>query len=312
LASEKYFLPYDSKCLLTLKYLYMNVPTSLLNFVLKKINAKKMASKQMQEPSRSKGLKYPKSLRRKFETNHFLVKSRDVVTFIPGDVSAGHIFFLHGGAYTVEVQRAHWRFIENLLKNLSFKLSFIDYPLAPEYHYKDSHEMVFQAYVKLIELYPNDNFYFVGDSAGGGFCLSFAQTLRNKHFFKMPEKIALLSPWVDLSLSNPDIMQFVKKDLLLDPQSLLICSHNFAADIELKNPMLSPLYGDMRDLKNIGIFVGTHEILFPDCKRLKTKIEESNTPLFYKEYEGMQHDWMIFPIKERRLLLNDVVSYLRE
>jgi len=289
----------------------MNVPTKLLHFILKLFDAKKIATRKFLKPARSNGFKYPERLRRKFQTDHFLVKNRDVVTFKPKDESvSGHIFFLHGGAYTAEAQSSHWRFIEHLVQNSSFKLSFIDYPLAPEYYYKESHEIVLQAYTKLIEFHPNDNFYFVGDSAGGGFCLSFAQTLRNSNFIKMPVKIALLSPWVDISLSNPEILELEKKDLLLDPKSLLICSHNFASDLDLRDPIVSPLYGDMGNLNNIGIFVGTHEILLPDCRRLRMQIEESNTAMHYKEYDAMQHDWMIFPIKEREKLLNDVVDYL--
>lgn len=290
----------------------MIVPTKLFHFALKLINAKKMASKRLLNPTRSNGFKYPKRLKRKFQTDHFLVRNRNVVTFKPKNKSAnGHVFFLHGGGYTAEAEASHWLFIEDLVQKSSFKLSFIDYPLAPEYNYKESHEMVLQAYTKIIKIYPFDNFYLVGDSAGGGLCLSFAQTLRKRNFLKIPVKIALLSPWIDLSMSNPKILELEKKDLILDPKSLLICSHYFASDLDLKNPIVSPIYGDMWDLKNIGIFVGTHEILLPDCRRLKEKIEESNTAIFYKEYEAMQHDWIIFPIKERELLLNDIVEYLR-
>lgn len=289
----------------------MNIPTELFHYILKLFNAKKFVTKILLKPARSKGLKYPKRLRRKFLTDHFLVKNRAVVTYKPRNESGnGHIFFLHGGAYTVEVQSGHWKFIEYLIQKTSFKLSFIDYPLAPEYHYKDSHEMVFMAYAKLVEIHPTDVFYFVGDSAGGGFCLSLAQSLRDRKDIKMPAKIVLLSPWVDLSLGNPEILQFEKKDLLLDPRSLLICARSFAGDSDLKNSILSPLYGSMENLKNIGIFVGTQELFLPDCRKLKRKIEETDTLLYYKEYEGMQHDWLIFPIKESRILSEDVVGYL--
>ena len=66
----------------------------------------------------------------------------------------------------------------------------------------------------------------------------------------------------------------------------------------------------MDELNHIGVFVGTHEILLRDCRELKRKIEKSNTDIFYKEYEDMQHDWMVFPIKERKILINDVINYL--
>jgi len=289
----------------------MILPTKLLHFTLKIFCAKKIATRKFLKPSRSKTFKIPNSLNKGFPTEQFLVKNRNVVTFIPKKLTANkHLFFLHGGAYAAEANPSHWRMIKYLVSKTSLKLSFIDYPLTPEHSYKESHEMVFQAYTRLVEYHPNDDFYFMGDSAGGGFCLSFAQTLRNIHFEKSPEKIVLLSPWVDISMSNPDIKELEKKDLLLNPQRLLICSYRFAAGLDLKDPIVSPLYGDMNKLNNIGVFVGTHEILLADCRELKRKIEKSDTEIFYKEYETMQHDWMIFPIKERNLLLDDVVDYL--
>jgi len=289
----------------------MILNTKLLFFILRRFNGKKIATKRFLKPTRSKRFKFPNRLKKVFIADQFLVKNRSVVTFEPRNSSVNkHLFFLHGGAFAAEATSSHWRMIEYLIKNTLFKLSFIDYPLIPENSYKVSHEMVFHAYTKLVELNPDDDFYFLGDSAGGGFCLSIAQILRNVHFKKMPEKIVLLSPWIDLSMSNPEIKELEKKDLLLDPKSLLICSRNFADDLDLKDPIVSPLYGSMENLNDIGIFVGTHEIFLPDCRRLKRKIEKSNSELFYKEYEAMQHDWMIFPIQERQILLNDVADYL--
>ncbi len=289
----------------------MILPTRLLHFILKVFPAKKIASKRFLKPTRSKSLKIPTSLKKEFRTEQFLVKNRNVVTFIPKEVSENrHLFFLHGGAYAAEVQPSHWGLIKYLVAKTFFKLSFIEYPLTPEHSYKESHEMVFQAYTRLVENHPNDEFYFVGDSAGGGFCLSFAQTLRNMNFKKRPEKLVLLSPWVDISLSNPGIGELEKKDLLLNPIHLLACSQHFAGGLDLKDPIVSPLYGAMDKLNHMAVFVGTHEILLPDCRALKRKVEKSNTDIYYREYEGMQHDWMIFPIKERRILINDMVDYL--
>jgi len=289
----------------------MILDTKSFHSILKIFCVKKIATRKYLNPKRSRKFNFPNSLKKGLQADQFLVNNRNVVTFTPKNLSVNkHIFFLHGGAYAVEADPGHWRMIEHLVKDTLFKLSFIDYPLTPEHSYKESHEMVFQAYSKLVEEHPNDDFYFLGDSAGGGFCLSFAQILRDAHFKKMPEKLALLSPWIDISMSNPEIKELEKKDLLLDPKQLLICSQSFAGTLDLKDPIVSPLYGDMENLNSIGIFVGTHEILLPDCRKLKRRIEKSNTEVFYKEYEAMQHDWIIFPIKESRTLLNDVVDYI--
>ena len=289
----------------------MNAQTKFIHFVLKAVNAKKIATKGFLKPKRSRRFHYPNRLRRGIVTDQFLVNHRNVVTFKPGDHAENkHVFYLHGGGYSMEANSGAWWMVLQMVKKYSFKLSFIDYPLTPEHTYKEAHEMVYQAYATLVEKHPKDDFYFLGDSAGGGFCLSFAQSLRNKRFTKMPVKIVLLSPWVDISNSNPEIEKLEKKDLLLDPKELLMCSQWFAGDLDLKDPIVSPLFGTMEDLNSVGIFVGTHEILLPDCRELKKKIEASNTTLLYKEYEAMQHDWMIFPIRERKILMKDVVAYL--
>jgi acetyl esterase/lipase len=111
-------------------------------------------------------------------------------------------------------------------------------------------------------------------------------------------------------LTNPEIPELEQWDLLLSAETLRKCGSWYAGGADIKLPVLSPLYGNMENLNSIGIFVGTEEIMLPDCRLLKQKIEKSDTALFYKEYEGMQHDWIVFPIKERNLLLNDVIRFI--
>lgn len=287
----------------------MDAQTRFTFAFLKLVNAKKLTSKTMLQPKHSKQFSYPQRLK-KYQIDRFLIQNRNVITFNPLNRPAEkHIIFLHGGAYTVEENSGHWWMVEQILKQSDFKISFIQYPLAPENNYKQVHQMLAEAYSELTAKYPDDRFYFLGDSVGGGLCLAFAQTLRDKGQ-KMPDKIALLSPWLDLSLSNPEIKELEYKDLLLSPEALKTCGSWYANGTDLKSPLLSPLYGNMENLNSICIFVGTEEIMLPDCRLLKQKIEKSGTALFYKEYEGMQHDWIVFPIKERHILLNEILQYL--
>ena len=289
----------------------MDAPTKFTHFLLKLVNAKKLASKSVLHPKRAKRFSYPRQLK-KFQIDHFFIQNRNVVTFSSINHTAGkHIIFLHGGAYTAEVKTGHWWMVEQILKKSDCKLSFIQYPLAPEKNHIQAHAMLNEAYSVLENKSPDDQFYLLGDSAGGGFCLAFAQSLRDRKSQKSPEKIALLSPWIDLSMSNPEIKALEQKDLLLSAEILKKCGSWYAGGIDLKSPVLSPLYGNMNDLKSVAIFVGTNEIFLPDCRLLKRKIENSDTTLYYKEYEGMQHDWIHFPIKERYVLLKDVLQYLQ-
>ncbi|WP_346858024.1 alpha/beta hydrolase [uncultured Draconibacterium sp.] len=288
----------------------MDAQTKFTFFLLKLVNAKKMASKMMLQAKRSRKFKFPRRLK-KYKVDEFIVHRRNVVTFSSHSSTTNkHIVFLHGGGYTVEVQKNHWWMVEQIVKKLECKFSFIEYPLAPEHNYKKAHTMLAEAYTQLCHKHPNDTFYLLGDSAGGGFCLAFAQTLRNIQFKRRPKKIALLSPWLDLSISNTDIKKQETLDLILSAKTLQKCAAWFSDDLDLKAPILSPLYGNMNDLNSVAVFIGTCELFLPDCRLLKQKTEASNTSIIYKEYEGMQHDFIIFPIKERHIILHDVLEYL--
>lgn len=287
----------------------MDAQTKFTHNLLKLVNAKKLATKSVLQPKRAKQFNYPRRLR-KYQKDRFFVQNHTVITFssIPQNTNK-HIIFLHGGAYTSEVKSGHWWMVEQIVKQSVCKLSFIQYPLAPEHNFKQTHAMLADAYSELTTKYPDDHFYLLGDSAGGGLCLAFAQILRDNNFQKRPEKLALLSPWLDLSMSTPEIKELEQNDLLLSVETLKKCASWYADGMDLKSPVLSPIYGNMNELKSIAIFVGTQEIFLPDCRLLKQKIEKSNIILFYREYEGMQHDWMLFPIKERYILLKDVLHY---
>ncbi|MFZ4583008.1 MAG: hypothetical protein ACOYM7_10205, partial [Paludibacter sp.] len=45
------------------------------------------------------------------------------------------------------------------------------------------------------------------------------------------------------------------------------------------------------------IFYGTHELLYPDCLKLKAKTAGFSN-FHFREFKTMQHDWVIFPIRE--------------
>ena len=54
---------------------------------------------------------------------------------------------------------------------------------------------------------------------------------------------------------------------------------------------VSPIKGDLSKLKNIKIFIGTRDILNPDCKLLQEKAPENEVEI--REYENAKHIWLI-------------------
>lgn len=202
------------------------------------------------------------------------------------------IFYLHGGAYISNVFPQHWDFIEALLAKQNLTIILPDYPLAPTHTYQETYRFIQEIYEELLGKYDASNILLMGDSAGAGLALGFVQKLRNENQVQ-PQQIILLAPWLDLTMSNPDITAVVKKDKMLSVEGLKMAGKAYAGDEDLKKYQLSPLYGDFEGLPKISIFIGTHDLFIADSRKLQQLLSEKGIPHAYYEYPKMPHVWMV-------------------
>jgi len=97
----------------------------------------------------------------------------------------------------------------------------------------------------------------MGDSAGGNLAIGLADwVISNGH--KAPDKLILLAPWVDLDMSRPD-ERLSSGEQLLIPDDLRDAGRRYAGDMDVRDPLISPLFGDMLQLPEIHIFTGDQE-----------------------------------------------------
>ena len=136
-----------------------------------------------------------------------------------------------------------------------------------------------------------DNIIFMGDSAGAGLALGVAHHL-NREERPLPQQIILLGPWLDITMSNPDILPVDKYDPLLGIKGLQMAGAVYAGSLDPRDDKVSPLYGDFEGLPPISVFVGTHDLFVADCRRLKEKMRSAQLPLNYFEYTKMMHVWV--------------------
>ncbi|MBN2444440.1 MAG: alpha/beta hydrolase [Spirochaetales bacterium] len=286
--------------------------TKLFNLMFRIIKPKTFLNKLMKNPSRSKKDLVPKKIYNNFNVTIMKVLGKSVVTIQPKkNIRNKHIIYLHGGAYVLEGMSMHWDLIKKIIDILHVTVTYIDYPLAPEHSYKETHEMVRKAYDMITKIYAHDEFILMGDSAGGGLCLSVIQKLRDDNVKVFPQKTVLFSPWVDVSMKNPHMKDIEDIDGLLSVTDLVIAASSYAHGDDMNQSMLSPVNGAMHDLGEIALFVGTHEIFLFDCRELKTKIEATNTKVAYFEYQGMQHDWILFPLSETKDVIKKVCDFIQ-
>lgn len=137
----------------------------------------------------------------------------------------------------------------------------------------------------------------MGDSAGGGISLALAQLLREMGL-KQPGNIILISPLLDMTFSHPMIRMIEKQDMISATPALHDIAKWYAGDESVKHYLVSPIFGNFHDLGRISVYIGTHDILYPDANKFSKLAVRQGIPINYYEYPAMVHVWPLFPIPE--------------
>lgn len=222
-----------------------------------------------------------------------------------------HIFYTHGGAYVNKITPYHWGFLWRLVNELNCTITVPLYPLAPEYTYKDTFEFIYPLYIKQTSHIENStDIVLMGDSAGGGLALALAQYLNEKHT-PQPGNIVLISPWLDLSLTNPEIDEIDKYDPFLAKRGAIEAGKMYAGEADPKSYLLSPMYGDLNGLGEITVFMGTYDILVADARKFVEIAKTQGKDIHYFEYPKMIHVFPIFTFPEAKRATQQIIQKIR-
>ncbi len=252
----------------------------------------------------------PEKTMNKFNISQVSYDGMDCYILTGGDEpEKRQILYLHGGAYINQPVSWHWTFLNNLSKKIDATITVPIYPKAPHHHYDESFEKVLPVYEDLLNRANAEDITIMGDSAGAGFALSLAQLLLEKEM-PQPGNLMLIAPWLDLTLTNPEIPEFEKNDPMLARYGPAEIGKLYAGDTDPNHYMLSPINGEIRGLGQITIFIGTHDILCPDARRFRDLAEEQNVAINYFEYHMMNHCFPLFPIPEAKEAMTQMVDIL--
>ena len=207
------------------------------------------------------------------------------------------IIYLHGGAYVEEMLPFHWLMLDKITKSVDATFIIPDYPLAPFSDYRECFDKMTRFYKKVLKYYKGREIIMMGDSAGGGLSLALSMYFAKKDL-PVPEKLILLSPWVDLNMDNPEIEKYIRKDPMLKLDELKIDARYWANGTDLNDYRLSPIFGDLSVLKNVTLFTGTHEFFYPDIVKLKKLLDKNKIRNKLFVGEGLNHVYPAFPIPE--------------
>ena len=202
--------------------------------------------------------------------------------------------------------------IEQLITKTNATFVVPDYPLAPLANYHETYDFITDLYDDMIRTYSGKHFIFSGDSSGGGLALGFALKLKEEHK-KQPLHLLLFSAWLDISMSNPAIQTYEKKDKILSIEGLQSAAQKYAGKLDLYDYRVSPIYGDFAGMCKISVFIGTNDLLYPDNLKLKQILEEKNLAFNYFEYPELFHDWVIITgLKASQHAINQAAEIMND
>lgn len=220
------------------------------------------------------------------------------------------VLFFHGGSYVYNATRPHWRFLTSLVELSGCRVIAPDYPLAPAHIYADAYRILLRYWKYLSESRASDSLLVMGDSAGGGLGLGLAMAVRDEGL-KAASALILLSPWLDVTMSNPHIEVIDPEDPFLNIQALRAAGRAWAGGANPRKPWVSPLYGELEGLPPLHLFIGTKDILVADARRFRGLCLAAKADLSFYEYENMVHDWMLLEFKEGKLAAARVAAIVR-
>ncbi len=230
-----------------------------------------------------------------------------------GAPEAKVIFVLHGGGFVLGGGEYCRLAAVNIARATGYMAVSVDYALAPEHPFPAGLDDAFNAYNALISqgILPSD-IVFYGDSAGGGLCLSLCHRLKGQGL-PLPAAIIALSPATDLTGAGESRTSKASVDRLFS-KGVNGVAELYAPGRDLKDPLISPLYGDFTGFPPLRIFVGENEILLSDSVDVAQKAYGQGVDVLVQVWAGMFH---VFPaaagfIPEGRRALREIAEYIKE
>ncbi len=205
------------------------------------------------------------------------------------------ILQLHGGGYQVGSSRSHRALCTALHRAHGAKVLCIDYRLAPEHRFPAALDDTIAGWDHLVASgIAASRIAVCGDSAGGALALGLATTLRAAGRAG-PVALALMSPWVDLSLTASSLTANAARDPVTSRAVLALMARAYLGRSgDVRDPRVSPIGADLTGLPPLLVQVGADEALLDDAAGLVERATLHGVDARLEVWPAMFHVFQLF------------------
>lgn len=222
------------------------------------------------------------------------------------------ILYVHGGGYVSGSCNDHRGFVARFASRAGISCLTYEYRLAPEYPFPAAIDDSVKVYQELLASgFHPENLLIAGESAGGGLTLALLLALK-KQQIALPAAAVAISPWTDLTCSGESYK--TKNNVSVAPKnSWTVFSKHYVGNQQADNPLVSPLFGDLKGLPPLFINSAENDELFSDGEQFSLKAKEAGVDVTFKKGEGMVHCYPLlapfFP--EATEAMNEIIRFIR-
>ncbi|MFM8583109.1 MAG: alpha/beta hydrolase [Planctomycetaceae bacterium] len=216
---------------------------------------------------------------------------------------------LHGGAYVLGSGEAGTLEAILLATQCQTRVISIDYRMPPDHPFPAAVDDAITAWKELTARHDPRHVALFGTSAGGGLVMATMLRIKEQQLPR-PAALFLGTPWSDLTKTGDSYFTHAELDNVLGRYEgfLELSAKLYAGGVDLKNPLLSPVNGDLRDFPPTILATGTRDLFLSNTVRVHRRLRQAGVTAELHVAEAQSHaDYLRgFPAPESQELLEEI------